>query len=150
MAVIRHVTGPGPVGVVDEAGLIVFANPAAVTALGYGDAAELYRKPSHATVHYKRPDGSQYPQDDCPMLTPRQTGETVHGDDEWFVRRDGSMFPIAWWSAPIAMAEGNGAVELGRRARAGGPGRGDTVRVGRVRSSRRSSPGTCLADQLSG
>ena len=101
---------PQPVWVVDEAGLIVFANPAAVAALGYDSAAELHRKPSHATVHYKRPDGSPYPQDDCPMLTPRQTGETVHGDDEWFVRRDGSMFPIAWWSAPIAMADGNGAV----------------------------------------
>jgi PAS domain S-box-containing protein len=44
------------------------------------------------------------------MLTPRQTGETAHGEDEWFVRRDGSMFPIAWWSAPIAVENGNGAV----------------------------------------
>jgi PAS domain S-box-containing protein len=95
---------------VDEEGLIVFANPAAVAALGYDDPAQLHLRPSHATVHYKRPDGSPYPEDDCPMLTPRQTGETVHGQDEWFVRRDGSMFPIAWWSAPIAMENGNGAV----------------------------------------
>ena len=101
---------PQPVWVVDETGLIVFANPAAVAVLGYDDAAELHRKPSHGTVHYKRPDGSPYPQDECPMLTPRQTGETAQGDDEWFVRRDGSLFPIAWWSAPIAMANGNGAV----------------------------------------
>ena len=61
-------------------------------------------------MHYKRPDGSPYLVDDCPMLEPRRTGRTVHGDDEWFVRRDGSLFPIAWWSAPIAMANGNGAV----------------------------------------
>jgi PAS domain S-box-containing protein len=101
---------PQPVWVVDEEGLIVFANPAAVTALGYDDPAELYRRPSHGTVHYKRPDGSPYPQADCPMLTPRQTGASTHGEDEWFVRRDGSMFPIAWWSAPIAMTNGNGAV----------------------------------------
>jgi PAS domain S-box-containing protein len=101
---------PQPVWVVDEQGLIVFANPAAVTTLGYDDPAELHLKPSHATVHYRRPDGSPYPQDECPMLTPRQTGETVHGEDEWFIRRDGSMFPIAWWSAPIAMPDGNGAV----------------------------------------
>ena len=100
---------PQPVWVVDEEGLIVFANPAAVSVLGYDDPAQLYRKPSHATVHYRRPDGSPYPQDDCPMLKPRQTGETVHGE-EWFLRRDGSMFPIDWWSAPIAMANGNGAV----------------------------------------
>jgi signal transduction histidine kinase len=44
------------------------------------------------------------------MLRPRQTGETVHSDDEWFVRRDGSMFPIAWWSAPIDTPGGRGAV----------------------------------------
>jgi hypothetical protein len=44
------------------------------------------------------------------MLRPRQTGETVHSEDEWFVRRDGSMFPIAWWSAPIDTTGGRGAV----------------------------------------
>ena len=101
---------PQPVWVVDEEGLIVFANPAAVTTLGYDDPAELYLKPSHATVHHRHPDGSPYAEGDCPMLAPRQSGETVHGEDEWFVRRDGSMFPIAWWSAPIAMPNGNGAV----------------------------------------
>ena len=42
---------PQPVWVVDEEGLIVFANPAAVTVLGYDDPAQLYRRPSHATVH---------------------------------------------------------------------------------------------------
>lgn len=101
---------PQPVWVVDEAGAIVFANPASVSALGYDDAAELRGKPSHATVHHTRPDGSPYPPDDCPMLQPRLTGVAVHGEDEWFIRRDGSMFPIAWWSAPIAMADGYGAV----------------------------------------
>jgi hypothetical protein len=39
-----------------------------------------------------------------PDVAARQTGETVHSDDEWFVRRDGSMFPIAWWSAPQGVA----------------------------------------------
>jgi PAS domain S-box-containing protein len=101
---------PQPVWVVDEEGLIVFSNPAAVEALGYDDSSELYRRPSHDTVHYQRADGSPYPQDECPMLTPSRTGETVHGEDEWFTRRDGSMFPIAWWSAPIAVAGGTGAV----------------------------------------
>lgn len=101
---------PQPVWVMDPAGSIVFTNPAAVTALGWSDPAELRGRPSHETVHFKRPDGSPYPVEECPMLRPRQTGETVHSEDEWFVRRDGSMFPIAWWSAPIAMDGGRGAV----------------------------------------
>jgi len=101
---------PQPVWVVDHLDCIMFANPAACSALGYGDPGELRGKPSHETVHYKRPDGTAYPQAECPMLRPRQTGETVHGEDDWFVRRDGSMFPIAWWSAPIDMPGGRGTV----------------------------------------
>ena len=101
---------PQPVLVVDHLDAIMFANPAACRVLGYGGAAELRGKPGHQTVHYKRRDGTPFPQAECPMLRPRQTGETVHGEDEWFVRRDGSMFPIAWWSAPIDMPGGRGAV----------------------------------------
>ena len=101
---------PQPVWVVDHRGLIMFANPAACSALGYRDPGELLGKPSHETVHYKRQDGTPYPAAQCPQLRPRQTGETVHSDDEWFVRRDGSMFPIAWWSAPIDTPGGRGAV----------------------------------------
>jgi PAS domain S-box-containing protein len=101
---------PQPVWVVDHHDRIEFANPAACLVLGYADPAELQGKPGHQTVHYKRRDGTPYPQAECPMLRPRQTAETLHGEDEWFVRRDGSMFPIAWWSAPIDMPGGRGAV----------------------------------------
>jgi PAS domain S-box-containing protein len=101
---------PQPVWVVDHDDRIVFVNPAACRVLDYADAAELLGKPGHHTVHYKRRDGTPYPEAECPMLRPRQTGETAHSEDEWFVRRDGSMFPIAWWSAAIDMPGGRGAV----------------------------------------
>ncbi len=99
-----------PVWVVDIDGLIIFANPASLAMLGYQDAAELQGKSSHDTVHYRYPDGQPYPAADCPMLAPRNTGRSGHGEDEWFVRRDGSMFPVAWWSAPIDLDTGRGAV----------------------------------------
>jgi PAS domain S-box-containing protein len=99
-----------PVWVVDPEGDIRFANPAALAALGYDDAAELHGKPSHETIHYKYPDGSHFPVQDCPMLRPRQTGETIHSDEDWFVRRDGTMFPVEYWSAPIETSAGRGAV----------------------------------------
>ena len=44
------------------------------------------------------------------MLLPRTTGKTIHRADDWFVRRDGSMFPVEYWSAPIDAAGGRGAV----------------------------------------
>jgi PAS domain S-box-containing protein len=99
-----------PVWVVDHEGRIAFANPAAVAALGYDSQVELEGKPSHETIHYKHPDGSPFPVKDCPMLAPRQTGETIHSDEDWFVRRDGSMFPVSYWSAPIETPGGRGAV----------------------------------------
>jgi len=99
-----------PVWMVDPEGDIRFANPAALAALGYHDAAELHGKPSHQMIHYKHPDGSPYPVDDCPMLRPRRTGQTIHSDEDWFVRRDGTMFPVEYWSAPIQTSAGRGAV----------------------------------------
>jgi PAS domain S-box-containing protein len=99
-----------PVWVVDHEGAILFANPAAVAALGYDDVSELRGRPSHQTIHYKHPDGSHFPVEECPMLLPRTTGETIHREEDWFVRRDGSMFPVAYWSAPLDTPSGRGAV----------------------------------------
>jgi GAF domain-containing protein len=44
------------------------------------------------------------------MLLPRSTGQTVSRDLDWFIRRDGSMFPVSYVLAPIEMLEGRGAV----------------------------------------
>ena len=99
-----------PIWVVDPDGVIRFANPAAIAALGYDSADELLGRHSHETIHYKHPDGTPYPAVDCPMLLPRATGETVASDLDWFFRRDGSMFPVSYVSVPIEMPEGRGAV----------------------------------------
>ena len=99
-----------PIWVVDPDGLILFANPAASAALGYTRPDELFGRDSHETIHYQRPDGTPYPAAECPMLLPRATGETVETELDWFFRRDGSMFPVSYVSAPIQMPDGRGAV----------------------------------------
>ncbi|MCW3014296.1 MAG: hypothetical protein JWO02_1388 [Solirubrobacterales bacterium] len=66
-----------PICVVDADGRIRFANAAALAALGY--------------------DGV----DDGPMRLPPATGGTVTSDLDWFVRRDGSKFPVSYVSVPI-------------------------------------------------
>jgi PAS domain S-box-containing protein len=99
-----------PIWVVDPEGTIRYANPAAVAALGYDEADELLGRSSHATIHHTRPDGSPYPASECPMLRPRLTGETVSSELDWFFRRDGSMFPVSYVSAPLETQEGRGAV----------------------------------------
>jgi PAS domain S-box-containing protein len=97
-----------PVLVADQAGLIRFANPSALAALGYDAASDLLGRQSHQTIHYKHPDGTGFPVDECAMLQPRTTGRTAHGQD-WLVRRDGSLLPVEYWSAPFGMAGGRGA-----------------------------------------
>lgn len=96
--------------VVDAAGRITFLNPAALKILGYADEDELLGRPSHETIHYRRPDGSPFPVADCPLLRPRLTGETVHLDLDWFVRKDTTHAAVSYSSAPVDLADGRGAV----------------------------------------
>jgi PAS domain S-box-containing protein len=50
-----------PIWVVDRDGVIRFANPAAITGLGYDSTAELLGRHSHETIHHSRPDGRRFP-----------------------------------------------------------------------------------------
>ncbi len=103
-------TAAQPVWVVDPDDTIRFANPAAIRALGYDSADELFGRHRHETLHYKHPDGTPYPAADCPMRLPRTTGQTVARDLDWLFRRDGSTLPVAFVSVPIEMPEGRGAI----------------------------------------
>jgi PAS domain S-box-containing protein len=99
--------------VVDKDGRVAFANPAALALLGY-DEEELLGQVSHPTIHHHHWDGTPFPQDECPMLRPRATGETVRVDDDCFWRKDGSKFRVAYTSAPLPQRDGRGAVVVFR------------------------------------
>jgi PAS domain S-box-containing protein len=99
-----------PVWVVDHDGLVVFVNTAGLAALGYDDLSELRGRMGHETIHYKHRDGSPYPAADCPMTRIRGTGETIHMEEDWFVRRDGTMFPVSYTGTPMDMPDGPGVV----------------------------------------
>jgi len=97
-----------PVWVVTHEGVISYVNAAAVTALGFGDAAELIGQNGHWLVHYKRPDGSRFPVEDCPLARIRETGEPLSLEPDWWVRKDGSMIPVSWTAMPVQGPEGYG------------------------------------------
>ena len=99
---------------VDHAGRVLYANPAAVLTLGFDSEDELVGHPSHATIHYARPDGSPFPESECPLLRPRATGHAVRVDEDWFIRRDGAFVPVAYSSAPVSVAGQRGAVVVFR------------------------------------
>ena len=95
---------------VDESGRVLFANPAALAILGFRSEEELVGRPSHATIHHSRPDGTTFPESECPLLRPRATGEVVRVEADSFVRRDGSFVPVAYSSAPVMVNGERGAV----------------------------------------
>jgi formate hydrogenlyase transcriptional activator len=69
--------------------------------LGYSDPKELLAKNMHALEHHTRKDGAPYPLEECPIYVGFQTGESVHRDDEVFWRKDGTSFPVEYWSNPV-------------------------------------------------
>jgi PAS domain S-box-containing protein len=99
-----------PVWVVDERGRFHYVNPAAAAALGYDDPSELVGRPGHATVHYKYPDGTPFPEEDCPVARARWAGEPGQDAESWLVRKDGSIMRIAYSTAPFELPGGLGAV----------------------------------------
>ena len=99
---------------VGAGGGVSFVNPAALAVLGYDDERELLGVDSHSTIHSHHRDGKPFPPDECPLLRPRTTGETVRVELDWFIRRDGSFVPVSYASAPIATPDGRGAVVVFR------------------------------------
>lgn len=101
---------PSPVWVVQGDGEVAFANTAAAVELGWSDPRQLLGLPSHDTVHHRHADGSDYPRDACLVLRDGTPMPFTPKSDEWFIRRDGSMFPIAWSCAPIEIHSGRAMV----------------------------------------
>jgi formate hydrogenlyase transcriptional activator len=86
----------------DPDGTCLFCNPAAVRLLGYDDPSELMGKNMHALEHHTRADGRPYPLEECPIYIGFQNGQGVHRDDEVYWRKDGTCFPVEFWSHPIS------------------------------------------------
>jgi formate hydrogenlyase transcriptional activator len=85
----------------DSEGTCLFSNPSAARILGYDDPVELLGKNMHALEHHTRKDGTPYPLEECPIYVGFQKNESVHRDDEVYWRRDGTSFPVEYWSHPV-------------------------------------------------
>ncbi len=81
-------------------GDITFVNAAACRMLGY-TPEEMIDKPAHPLIHHHRPDGSEYPVEECPMRLACRNGETRRVDDEFLWRKNGEGFPVDYGTTPI-------------------------------------------------
>jgi formate hydrogenlyase transcriptional activator len=89
----------------DSDGTCLFSNPSAARMLGYSDPAELLGKNLHALEHHTRKDGTPYPIEECPIYIGFQKGENVHRDDEVYWRKDGTCFPVEYWSHLVVVED---------------------------------------------
>jgi len=96
---ILEATGDGVYGI-DANGLTTFSNPAAERLTGFS-SDELIGKSSHTLIHHSHPDGSHFPNTECPIYAAFKDGKVHHVTDEVFWRKDGSSFPVEYVSTPI-------------------------------------------------
>jgi PAS domain S-box-containing protein len=92
-------TGEGIYGI-DTAGCFTFVNQAAAQMLGYS-VAEMIGQSGHRMIHGRRPDGSIYPEEECPIYRAIHSGQSIQVEDEVFWRKDGTAFPAFYSAAPI-------------------------------------------------
>jgi two-component system sensor histidine kinase UhpB len=82
------------------AGRLLFMNPEAERLLGWSEH-ELVALDVHESIHYLRSDGSPLPREQCSILNLVRQGRPYHNRDDVFVRKDGTVFPVAYVSTPI-------------------------------------------------
>jgi len=84
----------------DLQGLVTYVNPAA-EAMFWWTNAELLGKKMHDVTHYKHPDGSPFPASDCPGLQVLNKGTELRDQEDVFIRKDGSFFPVVYSASPL-------------------------------------------------
>ncbi|MDP2144486.1 MAG: EAL domain-containing protein [Gallionella sp.] len=96
---------------VDMKGRCTFINASGLAMLGYAEADELIGKNVHNLTHHTRVDGSPYPAQECRMYLAFSASKEIRVDNEVFWRKDGTSFPVEYWSHPVVKdGEVQGAV----------------------------------------
>jgi PAS domain S-box-containing protein len=94
----------------DGEGRLRMMNAAASKMLGWSEE-ELHGKLMHDAIHFQHADGSSFPADRCDLLRAAVENSAIRVADDAFTGKDGSIFPVAYSSAPlITGSNGRGVV----------------------------------------
>ena len=96
---ILNAVGEGIYGL-DNNSNITFVNKVFEAITGW-KSEEIIGKPMHPLIHNTKPDGSPYPQEDCPTCLTISEGRIFKSDNEYFIRKDGLGFFAEYVSTPI-------------------------------------------------
>lgn len=95
-----------PICSIDTDNRCNYCNMATVRELGFADRADIIGQEMHSLVHHTRPDGTPYPAEECPLPQAATKPEGIYVDNEWFIRADGSCFPVSCSSNPMVDEDG--------------------------------------------
>jgi PAS domain S-box-containing protein len=84
----------------DRAGLITFINTAACSMFGYTPEQAIGRS-AHLLLHGRKPDGSPYPEKECPGNAVLTSGQPQRIDNEIFWHADGHGIPVMYALHPM-------------------------------------------------
>ena len=84
----------------DVQGHIEFMNPAGEVLTGFR-IDDVRGRSLHKTMHHHHQDGSEYPEDDCPIVHATLMSETMVEHEDLFVHSDGSFYNILCNVAPV-------------------------------------------------
>ncbi|WP_052710331.1 PAS domain S-box protein [Azospirillum thiophilum] len=84
----------------DRSGFCTFLNPEAERLLGW-PLEDLRDITLHDAVHHKDGMGRPVAKEDCAVLSSIRRGEIHRSENDHFVRRDGTVFPIAITAVPL-------------------------------------------------
>jgi two-component system, cell cycle sensor histidine kinase and response regulator CckA len=85
---------------VDREGRTTFVNRSAEEMFGWS-TEELTGQFLHDKLHSRRADGTPFPISDCPHMKVLMTGETLRGQEDVFIHKNGHPVPVTCSTAPI-------------------------------------------------
>lgn len=85
----------------DLDGRCTFANQSCLRMLGYEGDESLLGRNMHLLLHHSHADGSPCDEQLCNISRSYRNKTRMHGRGEVFWRRDGSSFPVEYWSHPM-------------------------------------------------
>ena len=100
IAAILDTAAEGIYGV-DNDGNCTFCNRSALNMLGFEEENEVLGLRMHDLIHHKNPDGSPLSIDECLIYRAFRESKPLHVIDEMFWKKDGTGFPVEYWSRPF-------------------------------------------------
>ncbi len=85
---------------IDLNGRCTFCNTSAIRMLGYSSSTDTLGKNMHELVHHSHQDGSSFKVEECRIFHVLKKGVGTHTDEEVFWKKDGTSFPVEYWSYP--------------------------------------------------